>query len=402
MTINSPFPSNKAEPHFSVYVGTPEIAVVDTTFPSPYNGPNKAHLCLIDPQHVYIGYYRVYDVVNEYKDVRFATNASGSWVDSQVYQCLTRYGAEMWGMEYTHEDRAIHIPYLRQTNGYWPTELRMAKSTNNGASWATSVIQTDAFPDAVIGFIEQTIYSVFAAYNWQHMAIVCDSTGGGGNRLLCFYTHDGGATWTRKEPTVTPANAGSGYNIIHPESNIIMFSFKQTNVMSPRGVWRTSNGGTLWGCVDYTSVVRRLAAAKGVTNYGWMYQTGVLPGDLQHWNSFNKGIAWAFQETVSPTGRLISGSEHHTYYKMIPNRDGYAVVLWEKTNWTDGPFGLMTTIDNGAHWIDQGDVYFPEHYSGNQKMDLAISYDAQYGGIIFQAYGFDKNLWFYPLYLDIV
>jgi photosystem II stability/assembly factor-like uncharacterized protein len=217
------------------------------------------------------------------------TNGGASWLQSSL-------GSNTYGNDIAINPlnpQVIYVPCYKYDGAAWkPTA---AKSTDGGASWSTTQLDT---------LTSSTIYS--AAIDPVDTSVVY--IGGYVNSMTAVYkSTDGGASWTRCE---FPANYNYVYSLyVSPVDHNIVFA----GALS--GICRSTDAGASWTRVSTNSYNYRIVTAPDNPDimysaaYSNVYRS--TDGGL-NWAIAGTGIQGTIIRTVlappGPNGTVLAGS----------------------------------------------------------------------------------------------
>jgi hypothetical protein len=149
---------------------------------------------------------------------------------------------------YAVDDGTVFVAYKRFTEdpssgGYVPAELRVARSTNGGRNWSIQVVDGDAIEEA--STIDGSVSIdgdrgsvVYVAYHVRASGLFADM------KLRVAKSTDGGATWTTQ--TVVDSNAGDHNSIRVVDADTVLISAHAQGGEEGVHVYLTTDGGASW------------------------------------------------------------------------------------------------------------------------------------------------------------
>jgi len=278
---------------------------------------------------------------------------TSSTVDSDLY---TGYENAI----FAPDDNTVYVAYKRflsdpSVSGYIPAELRIAKSTDAGDTWAISVVDPDAIEEgdtldnsvAIDGFGGSVLY---VAYGVRSSGLFVDA------KLRVAKSTDGGATWTTQ--TVADAYAGDQNSIRVLNRQTVVVSTHANGPSEGIHTFITRDGGSRWsdtlvagglGNGYYTSVGAFDHSSIWVGYYNSLYP------DHQDMNAGKRvhDAAWDNLLVDKPSNGIagLGGS-----ITVAPNRVAYAAY---EADTSIGAFVRVASKRPGGVWnvVDvQGDL----------------------------------------------
>ncbi len=199
------------------------------------------------------------------------------------------------------------------------------KSTNSGTTWTTNTDYLTA-----IGVTDIAIDPL----NTQNMYLASgDGDAGDTYSLGVLKSTDGGITWntTGLSWTVNLQRTISKL-LIHPTNPLIVMAF------TSNGIYRTTNGGTVWTQVQNTNSFKDAEYKPGDPNT--VYASGT-----RFWKSIDGGVTWTNTATGLPANTVVD--RFAIAVTQDPTGTAYVYVLaGSATN--DGFYGCYRSTDSGT------------------------------------------------------
>lgn len=189
------------------------------------------------------------------------------------------------------------------------TDLKLAKSTDNGAFWSTSVINSTGGQRCAIHMVSEAI--VYVAYA-NHAATSIDFVTSNNAGSTWSSTVNLNAATTAQVVQMAWANSTHGMVLFHASA-------------AAKTVCRTSNSGANWTCANPGGTSTSAASIQHVVNETWViaYESGA---------SFN---------ILKTTDGGVSWSESSSGLALPSSPTGVSIVVANATTWS-----VMTSDDN--------------------------------------------------------
>jgi hypothetical protein len=254
---------------------------------------------------------------------------------------------------YAADDNTVYVAYKRflsdpTVSGYIPAELRIAKSTDAGQTWNISVVDPDAIEegdtiDNSVSIDGDNRSTVYVAYHTRASGLFVDM------KLKVAKSTDGGATWTTQ--TVADGYAGD-YNstrVLNSESVVISAHANGTE----EGIhtYISKDGSTTWsdtlvaggiGNGLYTSVGAADRRSIWVSYYNSLYpdDTNINAGKRSGNGSWKTLVVDGTAGDPDLTGLGSS---------ITVSRDRTVFAAYEADT-TAGTFVKVASTTNGTQW----------------------------------------------------
>ena len=279
-------------------------------------------------------------------DVPRPISATISTVDTELY---TGYENAI----YAADDNTVFVAYKRFLSdpgvpGYIPAELRLAKSTDAGETWAISVVDPDAIEEG--DTINNSVSidgdhgsTVCVAYLIQPSGAFADL------KLKLAKSTDGGTTWSTQ--TVADGYIGDYNSIRVLTASAVVISAHGSGSEEGVHTFITKNGGTTW---------RDTVAATGLGN-GWYTSVGAADS-RSIWVSYYNSL-YPDHTDMNAAKRTAAGSWKNivvdgttadpnltglgSSITVAPDRTVFAAY---EADTTAGTFVRVATTTNGPHW----------------------------------------------------
>jgi hypothetical protein len=148
---------------------------------------------------------------------------------------------------YAADDSRVFVAYKRFTEdpgagGYVPAELRVARSTDGGATWAIQVVDPDAIEES--STIDNSVSidgdgsTIYVAYHTRASGLFVDM------ELKVAKSMDGGVTWATR--TIVDEGAGDHNSIRVLDGNTAVISAHAQGATEGVHAYLTTNGGATW------------------------------------------------------------------------------------------------------------------------------------------------------------
>ena len=183
---------------------------------------------------------------------------------------------------YASDDNTVFVAYKRflsdpSVGGYIPAELRLAKSTDAGQTWAITVVDPDAVEegdtiDNSVSIDGDHVSTIYVAYHVRSSGLFADM------KLKVAKSTDGGSTWTTQ--TVADGYAGDQNSIRVLTANAAVISAHASGTEEGIHAFITRDGGATWsdtlvagglGNGYYTSVAAADPRSIWVSYYNSLY-----------------------------------------------------------------------------------------------------------------------------------
>ncbi len=267
-------------------------------------------------------------------------------VDSELY---TGYENAI----YAADDNTVFVAYKRflsdpRNSGYISAELRVAKSIDGGRTWTISVVDPDAIEEGDL--IDNSVSidgdrgsNIYIAYHTRASGLFADM------KLKVAKSTDAGATWTTQ--TVVSSNAGDQNSTRVLSANTVLVSAHANGTEEGIHTYITTNGGTTWtdtlvagglGNGLYTSVGGQGQGTIWVSYYNALYPDHT---DMNAGHRARDG-SWMTQVVDGTTGdsNLTGIGSSIT---VAPTRFVFAAY---EADTTSGTFVRVARTTNGNGW----------------------------------------------------
>jgi len=269
-----------------------------------------------------------------------------STVDTELY---TGYENAI----YAADDNTVFVAYKRflsdpRVSGYIPAELRIAKSIDAGQSWNIAVVDADAIEEgdtinnsvSIDGDHGSTVY---VAYYTRASGLFVDM------KLKVAKSTDSGATWTTQ--TVAEGYAGDYNSTRVLSSRGVVISAHANGTEEGIHAFISKNGGTTWtdtlvagglGNGFYTSVGAADSHSIWVSYYNSLYpdHTDMNAGKRSGGGSWKTLVVDGTTGDPDLTGLGSS-------ITVTPDRTVYAAY---EADTTSGAFVRVASTTNGTQW----------------------------------------------------
>jgi hypothetical protein len=292
-------------------------------------------------------------------------------VDSDAY---TGYESAV----YAADDSTIYIAYKRFTQdpsggGYVPADLRVAKSVDGGQTWNVQVVdpnaieQADTLDNSVS--IDGSGSTIYVAYHTRSSGLFADM------KLKVAKSTNGGASWTRF--TVADANVGDHNSVAIARSpSVVWVSAHGAGTDEGLHVFVTRKGGTGWsdrlvegglGNGYYTSIDSALVDKGFVSYYDSLYPDDTnLHGARRTETNIRTGIIDGPPGDLDITGLgssiCVAGGAVLTAYEADTSQGTFvrvAKATFGQSGWTIVPVqqGSVIGWNTAIHAPDSSHVY---------------------------------------------
>jgi hypothetical protein len=254
---------------------------------------------------------------------------------------------------YAADDTTVFVAYKRflsdpSVAGYIPAELRLAKSTDAGQTWAITVIDPDAIEegdtiDNSVSIDGDQGSTVYVAYHVRSSGLFADM------KLKVAKSTDGGSTWTTQ--TVADGYAGDQNSIRILSANAAVISAHASGAEEGIHAFITRDGSATWsdslvagglGNGYYTSVGAADPGSIWVSYYNSLYpdHTDMNAGKRFPGGSWNTLVVDGTPGDPDLTGLASS-------ITVAPNRRVFAAY---EADTTSGTFVRVARTTNGTQW----------------------------------------------------
>lgn len=259
----------------------------------------------------------------------YADDGPGTWTQS-----LSSAG-QIWGIAVAPSNPQV-IYAASNSTGMW-------KSTNSGANWVQ-----------INSGLTNLILQCVAVSATNANVVMCGSTNTGSNPGV-YRSTDGGSSWTRVVTGITETNINIQALAIDPANpNTAYCTLFDGTTNSANGIYKTTNGGTLWVPVTtgIGTIKNFLAVAVNPLNSNVVYAgTSFDPltstGPSRVYKSVNGGTSWTDISTGLPS---LSTDVKPIRQISISRLDTAVVLLGQFINTDTLGGGMYVTTNGGGLW----------------------------------------------------
>ena len=264
----------------------------------------------------------------------------------------------------TLDGSTVFVSYYDSANA----DLMLGKSTDGGATWATSAID-----------------SVGSVGAYSSLAAVADSTPGDGPTVYISYydstntalklakSTDGGTTWTLSTPDNTTGDTGQWSSLEAIDENNVAIAYYRYYELYPAPpdilirVVVSTNGGSSWTtrtAVSAASTLPKYISLKATSaSQFFLSYHNATPQDLMFTSSSDAGATWGTPATIESSGSVgqwssLDAVDANTvfisyYYQGTAMRFAASGYSTAAGTYTSGPIDLTGGADITALGITQ-------------------------------------------------